>query len=823
VRDFGVGLAAAVRALVARRFLALGAAAVVTALLTWYGSGLAFDEDLISFLPKDDPVIAEHARAFRAFKLLDAMRVDLGPAASKEELFAAADRFEAALRAPDAAPLFSRVFSGVTDDQAASVVLAFSDLAARSLPSLVQPDEVAAIVSRYETDVALDAKLAGAFETLNTFEGQGTQTNLRRDPLGLEGAFWSRVDALRSAVPGARLERGRLVSEDGHVLFLLEPSVPSSDTLKGEEVLARVAAAAGAAAIPKAVAGGHRAAIENARTIKFDAWFTSLVSLVAMFVVYAAIFPRRWLIPLTALPLAFGGVFGGALCRLGLGRMSQIAVGFGGILLGLADDFIVHLYYFYEVRARDGHKEPSVSAVERIATPTMAAAASIAASFIALAASGFPGQRDLAVFATTSLVGTVAFTLLVQPLFLPSSQPARPLPRSGALLGRLIAWVERHEKPALALALVATVVLGAFATRIRFEDDPRAIDARSAATKRDEDDLGKRWGDPSQVALVVARGRDLEEALEANDRALAGLEAVRARGDVLGVSSIAPLLPGARTQEARRAAWAAFFTPERRARLDERVRRIGARHRFSERAFEPFFARLEGTGEPVSVALPKEGALAQLVGSRIVSDPEGTLVATFVRLKGTDEAALAWAQDFEQETGAIVTTGHSFAKALVALIRDRLARCGALGFVVVLALLVLVLRRPRAVLAAALPLALGLVWSAGIFALTDTALNAVNFLIPVLAFGLSVDYVLFLASGYLRPARDPDEVEQAQGAVFASSVTTLAGMASLLLAKHPALFSVGVVALVSTSCSLLAIFLVTPALLRPRGSARVTS
>jgi predicted RND superfamily exporter protein len=175
-----------------------------------------------------------------------------------------------------------------------------------------------------------------------------------------------------------------------------------------------------------------------------------------------------------------------------------------------------------------------------------------------------------------------------------------------------------------------------------------------------------------------------------------------------------------------------------------------------------------------------------------------------------------------------VTTGHGFAKALVALIRERLASCGALGFVVVLALLVAVLQRPRAVLAAALPLALGLIWSAGIFALAGTALNAVNFLIPVLAFGLSVDYVLFLASGYLRPRRDPDpstllrtdEVEQAQGAVFASSVTTLAGMASLLLAKHPALWSVGVVALVSTSCSLLAIFVVTPALLRWRDGER---
>ena len=87
--------------------------------------------------------------------------------------------------------------------------------------------------------------------------------------------------------------------------------------------------------------------------------------------------------------------------------------------------------------------------------------------------------------------------------------------------------------------------------------------------------------------------------------------------------------------------------------------------------------------------------------------------------------------------------------------------------------------------------------------------------LAALTFGLSVDYVLFLVSGYLQPTGvTTDEVEQAQGAVVASSATTLAGMASLLLAKHPALRSVGVVALVGTASSLAAIFLVTPSLLR---------
>ncbi|HZU98986.1 MAG TPA: MMPL family transporter [Planctomycetota bacterium] len=818
----GPSLAALVRRLRSRRLAALGFTALATLALALVGTRLSLDEDLLSFLPGDDPEIRGHARALRAFKALDTIRIDLGPLDSEDQLVAAVASFEATLLG-EGAPLVSHVFAGVPDLRGAEIALAIADLPARSLPSLARPEEVAAILSKYDDDAALDERLASLFVTLNGLDSAGAQTVIRRDPLGLEGPWFGRVQELQAVVEGARLERGRIVSSDRkHALLLVEPRARASDIEEGEKVMTLLARAReraeGAAGSPlrMVVAGGHQGHIENARAIKFDAWFTSLVSLAAMFLVYAAIFPRRWLIPLTALPLVFGGVFGTAVCALLLGKMSKIAIGFGGILLGLADDFIVHLYYFYELRSRDEHPEPAVSAVERIALPTLAAGTSIAGSFVALAASGFPGQRDLAVFATASLAGTVGFCLLVHPLLLPSGKAPRPLPRAGAPLRAFVSFVERHTRAAVLLAVVATLVLGAFAARIRFEDDPRALDARSKKTLEGEDELSARWGDPSALALVVASGASLDEALAVNDRAYPRLEKLRDEGAVRAVSSIAPLVPSSTVQAARRAAWRALWTEERRASLAARLGRLGGRHHFSARAFEPFLERTASDGDPVSAESLATAALPELVGPRIARDGAGALVVTLVRLRGTDDDALSWVGAFERETGAAVTTGRGFARALVRLVKERLLSCGALAFVAVLAILVSTLRRWRLVLAATLPLALGLVWSVGLLALTGTRIDAVNFLIPVLTFGLSVDYVLFLASGYGRSSGASDEVEQAQGAVVASSVTTLAGMASLLLARHPAIFGVGVVSFVGTSASLLAIFVLTPLLLRDR-------
>jgi predicted RND superfamily exporter protein len=174
---------------------------------------------------------------------------------------------------------------------------------------------------------------------------------------------------------------------------------------------------------------------------------------------------------------------------------------------------------------------------------------------------------------------------------------------------------------------------------------------------------------------------------------------------------------------------------------------------------------------------------------------------------------LSWAEDLEKKTGALVVSKHGVARLLARTLGSRLLVCGEIAFVLVLLVLAVALRRPRLIAAAALPLVVGLVWSLGLLSLLSVSLNPVNFLVPVLTFGLAVDYAIFLANGYALSGPEPgNEIAEAQGAVVASEVTTLAGMASLLLASHPALFSTGVVALVGTGSALVAIFLITPGL-----------
>ena len=90
------------------------------------------------------------------------------------------------------------------------------------------------------------------------------------------------------------------------------------------------------------------------------------------------------------------------------------------------------------------------------------------------------------------------------------------------VLPGLAAWILRHRTAILVGSLVATVLLGAAAARIRINPtlerlrsttDAAALEARIAST----------FGLPGEVSVIVAQGRDLERLLTTNEALVARL------------------------------------------------------------------------------------------------------------------------------------------------------------------------------------------------------------------------------------------------------------------------------------------------------------
>ncbi len=127
----------------------------------------------------------------------------------------------------------------------------------------------------------------------------------------------------------------------------------------------------------------------------------------------------------------------------------------------------------------------------------------------------------------------------------------------------------------------------------------------------------------------------------------------------------------------------------------------------------------------------------------------------------------------------------------------------------VLALLTLLFRDWRKVALALLPVATGLVVMFGVMGMTGLAFNLFNIVATILIIGLGVDYGIFMVCREF-VGRD----HATERAVLVSGLTTLAGFGALALARHPALYSIGMTVLFGITPAVLTALWVIPALCR---------
>jgi predicted RND superfamily exporter protein len=122
-------------------------------------------------------------------------------------------------------------------------------------------------------------------------------------------------------------------------------------------------------------------------------------------------------------------------------------------------------------------------------------------------------------------------------------------------------------------------------------------------------------------------------------------------------------------------------------------------------------------------------------------------------------------------------------------------------------LLAVLFRRPGKILAALVPVVTGLVMMFGIMGMLGLTFNLFNIIAAILVIGLGVDYGIFMVH------RQEEGIDRATGqAVLVSGLTTLAGFGALVLARHPALHSIGVTVLLGIGTAIPAALLVIPAL-----------
>jgi predicted exporter len=749
---------------------------------------LVIREDVTSLMPTRPPGLAEQFRILREAPFAQSLFIALGggdPAGS-------AKKVAEALRGPD----MPFVLSGM-DSFSPSLL---PKLCA-ALPGLMDAGDMAALPPLL-TEKAVAEALDKNRTLLLSARGLALRDFLAMDPLGLCAR---KLRGFASTTGTPKPARGRMQSVDGrYAVLVAEPAASMTDTAAARKVMtmARDAVGRGAPDAETIIIGGHRHTEENADVIQEDLRRILPASVLLIVLAYL-VFVRTWrglsivLLPTASLLLA------SAFTGLVFDGISGIVIGFGSVILGITADYAIHVYF-----AMNGAESPEQS-LERVSTPVLFGALTTLAAFAAFFSSSIPCIVQMTCFSIFGIVAALFLALVVLPQYLCSARTASAPPPFAEKWSAPEEATRLRPRTAVLTLLWAVLAagLGGLLHSAPIDGDIRSLSYQSEAMEEDEARMRAIWGEQREQALFAVEETSRQAALEKNDRLWERFVTLSADNgyDLSSLTSLARFLPARSTQTARHAEWKAFWE-ERGPRTVAALRDLAPKAGFSVEAFAPFALWL--SGEPPLVdaeVLTTLGLEFPLLLLR--ATPDGTHFVYGVAHEGRMPESF---RDAIRDEGGHYVSGETFRAAMDEATRADMLRFGGLSLLAVLGTSVWLLRSLPRLALMLLPVSLGLFGVLAVYRLMGMSLNIFHAIALPLVMTLSVDYGIFMLAfleGRLRR-------ESVKG-VLLSGLTTLSGFGALLLARHPALFSLGLTVSIGLSAALLAALVLMPRLVRP--------
>lgn len=767
---------------------------LLLALASWKISQFQVEESISAMLPDGKSLVAHDFQLLQQAPFARQLVIHLTaePEIDSNALLAATDQLRLALPAE----LFVKPLSGPGEMASGPLLNQLGDY----LPVLTNAADLQKISAQLRPD-EIDRSLAADLAQLLQPQGMVLKEKIRRDPLQLERLVQQKLGYL-NPIPEVQLKNGHFLSRDGHnSLILADTPIQITDAVGSKALLDAFATAC--QQLPEGISAklisGHPYTLANAQTIQKDMKLVLLVSGVGLLLLFLLFLRSLQALFVYLLPL-----FSMAIALLVTGTcfetLSGITVGFGAVLLGITIDFGLHVYFALRYGRSQQGREQLLRAVSR---PVVFGALTTLAAFAVLLFSELPGQRQLAVFAMAGIVTALLLALLILPHFIGQGRDEEPFFRL-QLRRHIYDRIPALRIGVLLLWLVMVSFAAVQAQHLTINAELRQLSYLPAELQQAEQHLGEIWGDMRSRALVFASAEDLEGALQLNEEVWQHLEN---SGMLKDSVSLAPLLPSQQTQQRNSQAWEEFWQ-EQRATAQDLLQLSGQKYGFSDNAFAPFWQRLDQGESMMSPELIEHWGLGRALDSLLLKNNQGYQLLTLI----PDQPDLTSALDrkFSELPAISVVSQRRFSQQLSHEIGADFSRFISFAGVAVLVLLFLLFRRLQEVLLALLPVLTGLLVMFGGMGWLGLEMNLFNVVASILVIGLGVDYGIFMVCH-----GQQEEHLASSRAILISGLTTLVGFGALVLARHPALHSIGLTVLLGISAAVPTAVLVIPAF-RPK-------
>ncbi len=777
-----------------------------------FGLQIRLEEDIVKLLPRSS---TDNELAFSEIELKDKVFIQVTsrdpehpvPAAG---LGSAAEEFCNLLEEKDSATHYiAGIFSGLDMETGLDAL----DFGISHLPTFVDTAWYGKIEKLLDKE-AIDAQMEENYHLIMEDETGADTQLVAMDPLGLRNLLLG--DILGDSVGGFALEDGHLFCPDKTVaLAFLSPSFDPMDSgMAGKMVrMIRRTEKEYEAAHPEVelfIHGNPQGSVSNASTIKRDVFWTVGLSLLIILIIVLLSFHRFSFVWQQVLPIVYGTAFSLACMYWIKGYMSLMALGLGAIVLGVAISYCLHvlIHYYYVGDTEKMLRDES--------TPVFLGCITTVGAFLGLLFTESDLLRDFGLFATFALIGNTFFALVFLPHFLRPEQIVFKRQHGFPLVERInnLPW---DRNPWVIGILVVLMIVGiAFSPRVKFDNDLMNLDYDNPEITASQKLYNEKNADGySHMYFAAWSENSLDEALEYNDGLFRSLDSLKADGLVKGFSPVTQLLfRSQKSQEERIAAWKAFWTPERIAKLRPVLNKSALEHNLQPYLFEPFYNLLAQDyecGDLYASGIVPPGLL-----SNYIERQESGRFMVFTDVSYAQEEQRAVWKAITDNPNVIVLEPFFYCRDMVEIVHDDFSTTLWISSLFVFLVLLISFRNLWIALIAFFPMFISWYVMQGYMAIFGLEFNLINIVISTFIYGIGVDYSIFVIEGLLKEAREGEKktLDYHKVAIFYSALVLAIVISSLIFAKHPAIHSIGLITLIGMASTILLTYSLQPFVFR---------
>ena len=765
---------------------------------------LSYKEDIQDFLPLSE-TDRERMAVYQDISGMNRLLVVFESKGNTEKTTEAIDCFVSAIEESDTAN-WCQDLQATFDLESLSETM---DFVYQSAPLFLTEDNYRQIDSLLTSPNFMDEKLEDDLNALMFPSSSFLSESIGRDPLGF---FAPLMEELQQSQRQMHFEMydGYIFTPDmSKAIVMLSSPFGSSETKGNAQLIALLDEAINTMQVDfpeiKAhVIGGPQIAVGNAKQIKHDSILAVSLAAILILALLLYAFRRFKDILLIALSVIWGWLFALGGMALVHDSVSMIVVGISSIIIGIAVNYPLHL------TSHAQHQPDIRLALREITTPLLVGNITTVGAFLALVPLKSIALRDLGLFASFLLVGTILFVLIFLPHLIRTTDNRQQSTDKGDFLSRLASVQIERKRWLVVLVALLTLVFGYFSLSVKFDSDVSNINYMTAKQKEDmnsfpQTSTNEEEGLVSLFMLSSAKGFD--DALALSESRQAVVDSLTKAGLIANHQGVSRFLPSLKEQEIRINRWNEWR--ERHPELLNQLNEKAAKHGFSADAFAGFadIIQSEQTTKSFDDFLPLTSRAFAGNVSQAGKEGDVTIVETIsVKKKDIEQVKKALPEAFD-----IASLHSSVADALSVDFNYIGWACSLIVFV----FLWFSFRRIELAIISFIPMAISWIWILGIMSLLGIKFNIVNIILATFIFGQGDDYTIFMTEGCISEYihKKPLLVSYKRSIILSALIMFIC-IGTLIFAKHPALHSLAEVTIIGMFSVVLMAYLIPPLLFK---------